>query len=264
MPPDPAPVVVGAAPLTLPELSAIVRGAELRFDASVAGRLEQSVALLERLLAEGTEVYGVTTGFGSSVDTLVAGDHRRQLAHNLVRFHGCGTGRWFDERETRAILVARIASLVRGYSAVRFEVVEALAELLNRGVLPAIPSEGSVGASGDLTPLSYVAAVLLGEREVWVRGDVVSTREAFAAVGLEPVVLRPKESLALMNGTSVMTGLAALATERAWTACRWAARLTALACEALQGQPAHFEPRLFELKPHPGQAAFAAMRSSKV
>jgi histidine ammonia-lyase len=98
----------------------------------------------------------------------------------------------------------------------------------------------------------------MGEREVWLRGDLVATPEAFAECGMRPVVLQPKESLSLMNGTSVMTGLAALATERAWRACRWAARLTALCSEAVAGQPAHFEPRLFELKPHPGQAAFAA------
>jgi histidine ammonia-lyase len=253
-----APVVLGVAPVTLAQLSAIVRGAPLHFDEQVPARLQGSVALLERLLANGNPVYGVTTGFGASVDTEVEPARRVDLARNLVQFHGCGTGQLFDEVETRAILVARICSLLRGYSAVRPDVLHTLQRLLNTGVLPAIPCQGSVGASGDLTPLSYVAAVVMGEREVWLRGRVVPTAQAFAEVGLRAVPLWPKESLALMNGTSVMTGLAALATERALRACRWAARLTAVACEAVDGQPSHFEPRLFELKPHPGSAAFAA------
>lgn len=257
MPPDSI-QTLGRAPLTLDRATAIIRGASVNLEPGLATHLARSVTLLERLLSEGHSVYGVTTGFGGSVETQVLADQRAELALNLVRFHGCGTGRLFEPEETRAILVARLASLVRGHSAVRFEVVERLAALLNHGVLPAIPCEGSVGASGDLTPLSYVAAVLLGEREVWFRGRVSETAVALSELGLTPLVLQPKESLALMNGTSVMTGLSLIAFERATQLGRWAALLTAACCEAAHGQRAHFEQRLFELKPHPGQIRFAA------
>lgn len=251
------PLLLGDAPLSLANVHDIARGAQVRLHSSVGPRLDRSVALLQTLLHSGQPIYGVTTGFGGSVDTSVAASERDALALNLVRFHGCGTGRLFDEVEARAIVVARMASLLRGYSAVRPLLLERLALLLNHGVAPAIPSEGSVGASGDLTPLSYVAAMLLGEREVLHQGQLRSCAEVLQGLALGPLTLQPKESLSLMNGSSVMTGLAALAFERARGLCRWASRLTALCCAATRGQSGHFDARLFELKPHPGSACAA-------
>src|SRR5439155_25879934 len=147
----------------------------------------------------------------------------------------CGTGRILDEEESAAVVVARLASLARGYSGVRPVVLERLCDLVNRRILPRIPEEGSVGASGDLTPLSYVAALLVGEREALVAGEVVEAADALASAGLEPLELEPKESLALMNGTSVMTALACLSVERAARLARWAAALTAMTVRPIPG-----------------------------
>lgn len=227
----------------------------MALDPACRPRVEASVALLDRLLAEGAEVYGVNTGYGDSCTTPVPPELLAELPAQLVRYHGCGLGRYLDEAETRAVLLARLASLAKGWSGVRWELLEALAALLNAGVLPRIPAEGSVGASGDLTPLSYVAAVLMGERETL---DGRPAREALAAAGLAPVVLAPKEGLALMNGTAVMTGLGSLAFLRAARLSRLACRLTALAVAATRGNREHFHPRLFEMKPHAGQQAAAA------
>jgi histidine ammonia-lyase len=137
-------------------------------------------------------------------------------------------------------------------------VLERLAALLDRRILPIIPSEGSVGASGDLTPLSYVAAVVMGEREVYCRSKIVPAAEALREAGLTPIALAPKETLAIMNGTSVSVALTALAFERARWLARLAAALTALASDVTRGNPAHFDPRIFAAKPHPGQTVCAA------
>src|SRR5690606_30595813 len=153
--------------------------------------------LLAHLAAEGV-VYGVTTGFGDSCETDVRGSLVAELPRNLIRFHGCGVGEPFTEEQTAAIVLARLASLARGYSAVRLEVLEGLARLLTERMLPVVPSQGSVGASGDLTPLSYVAAVLCGERDVQWRGRRLPAAQALAELGMEPLRLEPKESLALM------------------------------------------------------------------
>lgn len=224
-------------------------------DPAFRARVAASVAFLNELLEEGAEVYGVNTGYGDSCTTTIPPALLEELPAHLVRYHGCGTGRFLEPEETLAVLLARLNSLAQGYSAVRPELLEALAALINHCILPRIPAEGSVGASGDLTPLSYIAAVLMGERATL---DGRPAREALAAAGLSPLVLAPKEGLALMNGTAVMTGLAALAFRRAEYLSRLSCRLTALAVAALRGNRGHFHPRLFELKPHAGQREAAA------
>lgn len=252
------PIELGTRPLSIEDVLSIARGeARLVLTAPVRRRLCESVETLDRLLEQGTPVYGVTTGFGASCDVDVAEADRQALAQHLVAYHGCGTGALFDETACRAIVVARLACLARGHSGVRPELLDLLIRLLDAGVVPAIPSEGSVGASGDLTPLSYVAAVLLGEREVYYRGRVETANEHFTRLGLAPIALRPKESLSLMNGTSAMSGLACLAFDRARRLARWAAALSALCRDAIAGHAEHFDARLFELKAHPGQAAAA-------
>ncbi|MCA9688135.1 MAG: aromatic amino acid lyase, partial [Myxococcales bacterium] len=173
------------------------------------------------------------------------------------RFHGCGTGRILDELESAAVVAVRLAALSGGWSGVRPVVLERLCDLLNHRLLPRIPAEGSVGASGDLTPLSYVVATLVGERECTYGGRVMPSSEALAAAGVAPLELVPKDSLALMNGTSVMTALGCLAFVRAKNLARLCAAVTAMACDVLQGNPAHFDDRIFAAKPHPGQRACA-------
>ena len=253
-------VTFGRAPVTLDDVNDIAaERASVALDGDLEYRqhLEASRASLERQLRAGRAIYGVTTGVGESCENQVAPDLAASMAINLVRFHGCGTGAPLQDEESAAVVAVRLASLARGYSGVRPAVLEGLVNLLNHRILPRIPSEGSVGASGDLTPLSYVAAALIGEREVSFRGQVMEASAALAAAGLKPLALLPKESLALMNGTSMMTGLACLAYRRAKQLGRLAAALSAVACDVLRGNPSHFDSRIFAVKPHPGQAACA-------
>jgi len=253
-------LLLGERPLGIEEVLLVARGrarAALDPAPAVRRRLRASAESLERRLAAGETIYGVTTGFGDSVVTEVAASLAHDLARNLVAFHGCGTGRPLDAEQAAAVVAVRAATLARGHSAVREVLVERLCELLDHRILPVIPEEGSVGASGDLTPLSYVAAVLMGEREVTVDGRLQPAAEALARAGLAPLALRPKESLALMNGTSVMTALACFAFERARELARLASTLTAMASDVLLGEPGHFDARIFEAKPHPGQTLCA-------
>jgi histidine ammonia-lyase len=210
------------------------------------------VQTLHDLIAAGRPIYGVTTGFGDSCVNEIPRQALAMLPLNLVRFHGCGTGRVLDDVESAAVMAVRLASLARGYSAVRYELLETLCRMLNAGVLPRIPSEGSVGASGDLTPLSYLAAALAGEREVSFRDRIVPATVALAETGITPILPDVKESLALMNGTSAMTGLGCVAMYRAAHLARLAARLTAWLSDVVHGNPAHFHQRIFALKPHAG------------
>ena len=251
-------ITLNASKLRIDDIIAVASGAaQIVLDASPAFRqkLNRSVELLDRLIARGEIIYGVTTGFGASCETSVPAALSAAMATNLVRFHGCGTGRILDPVECAAVMVVRLASLAQGRSGVRPMLLERICELINRRILPQIPAEGSVGASGDLTPLSYIAAVLIGEREVSCNGRVMPSAEALAEARLKPIELRPKESLALMNGTSVMTGLACIAYGRARRLARWASAITAMAADVLHSNRWHFDQRLFLAKPHAGQLA---------
>jgi len=252
---------VGHQPWRIDDIVAVAEGrarVEFRPDASTRRRIRAGVSFVEKLWREEQKLYGVTTGFGASVDRPVPAALVKELSRQLARFHGCGLGSFFSEEQTLAILATRLISLARGYSGVREEVLERIAAMINQRVLSVIPQEGSVGASGDLTPLSYVAAALMGEGRVRFKGTLCSTEKAFKTLRWKPLELNPKEGLALMNGTSVMTALACLALSRATYLERLASRITALAVVALRGNPAHFERRLFELKNHPGQYRVAA------
>ena len=205
-----------------------------------------------------TSLYGVNTGYGASVDRKIPANLVEELPRQITRYHGCGLGRMFDEASTRAILAVRLVSLARGYSGVRWVLLERLKDFINQGILPIIPEEGSVGASGDLTPLSYVATALIGERNVLYHGRRRPATRVLKDLRLRPLRLAPKEGLALMNGTSVMTALACLAYDRASYLLRLSSRITGFCAIALKGNPDQFHGRLFELKAHPGQAQVAA------
>ncbi|TVT77384.1 MAG: aromatic amino acid lyase [Denitromonas halophila] len=233
------------------------RPVRLSQDDSFRERIARGGAYLERLLANNGTVYGVNTGYGESCTVTVPSDLVQELPLHLTRYHGCGLGRHLDEPATRAVLVTRLNSLAQGYSGVRVALLEQIEHLLVHDALPLIPEEGSVGASGDLTPLSYVAAALVGERELHYRGAVRPTAEVLAELDIAPLKLKPKEGLAIMNGTSVMTALACQAWSRADYLSRLTTRITALASMAMQGNRGHFDPRLFAAKPHAGQAEAA-------
>ena len=255
------PVHVGVAPLAIEDVVEVAAGrcsVRLSPDPAFRSRIERGAAFLARILEEGASIYGVNTGYGDSCVVEIPRELVPELPAHLVRYHGCGSGAQLDEASTLAVLVARLCSLARGYSGVRWVLLERLEQLIQRRILPCIPAEGSVGASGDLTPLSYVAAVLIGEREVTHAGQRRAAAEALREAGHAPLVLAPKEGLAIMNGTAVMTGLACLAWSRAEYLSRFAARLSAMAALALRGNRAHFDPRLFAVKPHAGQREAAA------
>jgi histidine ammonia-lyase len=252
-------IELGARDLTIGEVWRVAHGvAEVRISDEALARVRRSVAHVDNALARDGEIYGVTTGYGDSCTTNVPPELVAQLPLHLTRFHGCGLGRVLTPVETRAVMVVRLVALLRGWSGVSVELVTLLCEMLRHDILPLIPSEGSVGASGDLTPLSYIAGAFVGEREVLYRDRRMMASAAFAEASLQPITLRPKEGLAVMNGTAVMTGLAALAYVRAENLSRMATRLTAMASIGLLGNPKHFDPRLSRAKPHPGQGRVAA------
>lgn len=256
LPPAASIVEVGERRLCIEEVVDVARGRAqvvLCDRETFVGRIGRGADYLGRLIGGGEVVYGVNTGYGDSCTVRIPDDLVEALPLHLSRYHGCGLGAMLDDEATLAVLVCRLNSLAQGYSGVRYVLLEQLAALIEHRILPWIPEEGSVGASGDLTPLSYVAAALVGEREVRFGGQSKPALEALAAIGRAPLRLAPKEGLAVMNGTAVMTALACLAWRRAEYLSRLCCRLTAMASVALCGNRGHFDPRLFAVKPHRGQ-----------
>jgi histidine ammonia-lyase len=220
-------------------------------------RIRRSREVVERALAENRVVYGLTTGFGRLAETVIPQERVEELQLNLIRSHACGVGPAMARAEVRAITLLRANVLAKGFSGVRREVVESLIGLLNRGVHPVIPEQGSVGASGDLAPLSHLALVLIGEGEAEYRGEILPGGEALRRAGLTPLRLQAKEGLALNNGTQAMAGIGALLLRGAERAVRTADVAGAMTLEALRGTPDAFHPAIMRARPHAGQAAAA-------
>jgi histidine ammonia-lyase len=249
-------VVFDGKPITIEDICRIANQQtqiELSAESDFVARIDKGALFVDTLLKEQGYVYGVTTGFGDSCSVPVPLDLVDSLSQNLYTFHGCGLGNYFDAEQTRAILATRLTSVARGFSGIRYRLLEQLATLLTQDILPLIPQEGSVGASGDLTPLSYLAAVLSGEREVLYQGERHVTQTLFKKLNIESLTLKPKEGLAIMNGTAAMTGVACLAYRRAEYLSQLSTRITSLVSIALKGNASHFGERLFSVKPHPGQ-----------
>lgn len=219
--------------------------------------IQKGADFLDQLLEEEGVIYGVTTGYGDSCLVEVPLHQVNELPLHLSRFHGCGLGENLDVITARAVVLTRLCSLARGYSGVSIALLERLVWLLNENVIPVIPSEGSVGASGDLTPLSYIAGTLVGERDVYIDGQIVPVAQVYAEKNMLPLTLRPKEGLALMNGTAVMTAIACLNYKKAEQIALASTLITALNVLALEGNPSHFDEVLFAQKPHPGQQHIA-------
>ncbi|MET9613913.1 tyrosine 2,3-aminomutase [Kitasatospora indigofera] len=255
-----APVVFDGQSLRTADVRRIAeRGATCTVPAEVLDRAARNRARLEEIVARGLPVYGVTTGFGPMVNMLVDPALETELQTNLVRSHSAGVGPLFDEQESRAILAARLNALARGYSAVRPALLERLALYLNAGITPAVPEIGSLGASGDLVPLAHLAATVIGEGQVLRDGRAVETGPVLRGFGIKPLALRFKEGLALINGTSAMTGLGALVVNRAGDQVRQAEIAAALALEVLRGSSSPLLAAGHELaRPHRGQIDSAA------
>jgi histidine ammonia-lyase len=231
-----------------------LHGAEASLAAEARARMIASRAVIERIVAAETTAYGVNTGFGDLAEVRISPDQIRTLQINLVRSHACGVGAPLTESETRAIILLRANALAKGLSGVRPVLVEALCAMLNRRVYPVIPSQGSVGASGDLAPLAHLAQVLIGEGDAVLNGQHMTGGEALRKAGIAPLVLEAKEGISLLNGTQGMLAFLALALREAQILSDTADVAAALSLDALRGSPAAFDPRIAAVRPYPGHA----------
>jgi histidine ammonia-lyase len=209
------------------------------------------------LIRRGKPIYGINTGFGLLANTSISAENVADLQRNLILSHSCGVGAPFSEEVVKAMMILRANALMKGHSGIRPEVIELLVELVNRGVTPLIPSQGSVGASGDLVPLAHMSAVLIGEGQAYYKGKLYSGAEALRLAGLQPVALEAKEGLALINGTQAMTAQGVIALYDSEVLLKTADIAASLTLEALCGIPAAFDERVHAVRAHQGQIAAA-------
>jgi histidine ammonia-lyase len=234
-----------------------LRGARVSIAPDARERVAAARASVERQYQLGAIIYGVTTGFGRMANVVIDRADTATLQLNLVRSHASGTGAPLPEAQVRAAGVLRASSLAAGHSGIKLETLDLLCELLNRGVTPVVPCQGSVGASGDLAPLAHMTLTLIGEGEATFEGLRLPSAEALRRAGLAPIVLGAKEGLSLVNGTEVMTGIAALAVLRAERLIAAADVIGALSLEAFLGTDRVFDARINALRPHAGQGRVA-------
>jgi histidine ammonia-lyase len=244
--------------LTLEQFeSAVIDGETCALDERARSQLLPACELIAEVFEKGATVYGVNTGFGDLASVSIPLEQTRELQRNLLLSHAVGVGELLSSDTVRGMLLLRANTLACGHSGVRPELVDLLLALLNRNLLPVIPSRGSVGASGDLAPLAHLVLPLIGEGRVEVDGETVSGAEALAANGLASLRLEPKEGLALINGTQAMTALLALATLEAQRLVKASDLIGALTTDAMRGTDTAFDARLHQLRPFPGQLASA-------
>jgi histidine ammonia-lyase len=252
-------IAIGDRPLSLDDVRAALAGPiKVDLTARARAQIRRSAETVTRLLATGEAIYGVNTGFGKLAKTRIAAGDLNALQINIVRSHAAGVGAPLAAGVVRLILLMKLNALSQGASGISLAAMEALAALLNADVLPVIPGQGSVGASGDLAPLAHLSLVLIGEGAAMVAGGPVPGAAGLAAAGIGPVALGPKEGLALLNGTQVSTALALsglIGAERNAAAAMLAG---AMSVDAVMGSDTPFDPRIHELRPHPGQKLAAA------
>lgn len=259
----PAPVVLGAAPLTISDVVSVAReSAPVEVSAEALERVAASQQVISDLANDTRPHYGVSTGFGALAKVQIPVEKRQQLQRSLIRSHAAGTGAEVEREVVRGLMLLRLNTLASGRTGVRPVVVETYAAILNAGITPVVHEYGSLGCSGDLSPLAHCAMTLMGEGDVRVSRDPyaapVPAAEALAAAGIEPIVLAEKEGLALINGTDGMLAMLCLALNDLAGLLRTADIAAAASVEALTGTDAVFAPELHALRPHPGQAASAA------
>ncbi len=254
-----APVVLNGAELSVPDVESVARGERYAvLDGGARRRVTEARAVIERLVASGEVVYGVTTGFGSLATTFVPPERARELQERLLLSHAAGVGQPLPTEVVRAMLLLRANTLALGHSGCRPELIERLLELLRLRIHPVVPSQGSVGASGDLAPLAHLALPVIGQGRVEVEGAVMPARQALMTAGLDPLVLEPKEGLALLNGTQMMGAIGALVLAGADRLARTASVAAAISVEALRGTDVAYSAALQSTRPHPGQVQTAA------
>jgi len=253
------PVVLTGERLTLADLESIAaRKVRVELSAGARQKISASRRIVDRLARKGAVAYGITTGFGRFSDVSVPKDRLAELQRNLVRSHAAGVGTPLSGQIVRAMMALRANTLAKGRSGIRVETVETLLAMLDRDVLPVVPSQGSVGASGDLAPLAHLALGLIGEGEVLHRGRRKPAARAFAAARLKPVELAAKEGLALINGVQMTCAVGGLALARALRLVKIADLAGAMSLDASRGSDVAFDPRIVAARPHPGAIASAA------
>lgn len=243
-------IVIADAPLGWQDVVAVARhGAQLALSAQAWARIDNAQAIVRQVVDSGERAYGISTGLGALCNVVLAGEQLSQLSRNTLLSHACGVGPALADEQTRAILCAAIINYSHGKSGIHRQVVEALLALLNRGITPQVPSQGSVGY---LTHMAHIGIALLGVGQVSYRGRVVSAEQALAEEGLQPVQLGAKDGLCLVNGTPCMTGLSCLALADASRLLQWADVIGAMSFEAQRGQIDAFDAQIIALKAHPG------------
>jgi histidine ammonia-lyase len=251
-------IPLDGASLTLAKLERIARrDAEAALERAAAERMRASRAIVERYVAEGKTVYGVTTGFGVFADVAISPEKSVELQRNLILSHCAGVGEPLEARVVRAMMALRANALALGFSGIRVEVVELLLRMLQEDLVPVIPAQGSVGASGDLAPLAHLAAAMMGVGEVRLRGEAMAAAAGLRRIGAEPVVFAAKEGLAMINGTQAISAIGGLALARAQRLLALADVFAAMTLDALEGTDAAFDRRIHDARPHRGQTVVA-------
>jgi histidine ammonia-lyase len=251
-------VVIRPGEASLADWRAVLNGAPVAVDPSCGARVAASAATVERILARGEPVYGVNTGFGKLASVRIARHDLAQLQRNIVLSHAAGVGEPASVSTTRLMMALKLGSLAQGASGVQPGTLEFIEAMLARGVTPVIPSQGSVGASGDLAPLAHMAAAMIGVGEARIGGRALPAEAALAEAGLKPITLQPKEGLALLNGTQFSTANALAGLFMAETVFRSALAAGALSTDGARGSDAPFDPRIHVLRRHRGQIEVAA------
>jgi histidine ammonia-lyase len=251
-------IVLTGNQLTFPQLYSVALHHEtVALSPDAIARMKASRAVVDQLIASGKTAYGINTGFGKLASVRISSEQVRQLQVNLVRSHACGVGAPLSEAETRAMMLLRANALAKGLSGIRPSVVETLMRMLNGGVHPVIPSQGSVGASGDLAPLAHLAHVVIGEGEALYKREKLPGAEALQRAGIAPVALEAKEGLSLLNGTQGMLALLSLALREADILSDTADVAASLSLDALRGSPGAFDARIMHAREYAGAGATA-------
>jgi len=248
-------LILNGATLNIDDVYIVSKDPTIKITLAAQARQKMKKArdYIQKVVERKKPVYGINTGFGALADKQIKNEDLSQLQVNLIRSHCTGVGSMFSEEIVRAIMLLRINCLVSGFSGVQIEAVELLLDFLNNNIIPQVPEQGSVGASGDLAPLSHIALCLIGEGDVTYDGKIVNSAFAIDQIGKKPIVLGPKDGLALINGTAVMAALGSLACAKAIRLIKLADLIAATTLEAVRGTQRAFDPRIHQLKPHIGQ-----------
>lgn len=251
-------LVIGENSISIDDVWAVAhQGVFISLSEEVKKSISDARRVVEESVRTGKVIYGVNTGFGDLKDKHISYDQIGELQENLIRSHAIGVGEPYNETEVRAMMFVRLISLAHGYSGIRLELAELLVEFLNRNVIPYVPSQGSVGASGDLAPLSHIALSLMGEGRVIRNGRVLATADLLNELGIRPIRLKEKEGLALNNGTAAMTGIAALNIKRAELIAVAADVTGAISLEVMMGTLTAYHDDIQNIRPHRGQGIVA-------